>query len=365
MKKIVTFLLIFVSAFTLFAYPVLAAPSGRSGERVLLAKDEIVNHDYFSAGNYVTVSGIVNGDAYVAGETVIVDGTVNGDLLVAGRKVDIRGIIKGDVRVVGKSVTVSGNIAGNLTIGGSDVELTNTASIAGSVVAGASQMAVAAPIGKDLTAGVGKLTVESKVKGDVNYWSDADVTMGPDATVSGRVERRALPEQKSKPSPGSMVAPFAGFKLINMIGLFILGLILLRLAPVYAKETVARIHARPWFALFIGFCAVIMVPVTILVLMMTVIGFPLAMVGVFAFILLCTFAKVFAALAIGTYILARMSKKENDFGALTLGIVVSLFLMMIPVVGWIVLTIIFLKSLGGLILQHREFYLTLRAKKLV
>src|SRR5687767_13900949 len=68
---------------------------------VYLSKGEIINHDYFAAGNTVNLSGTVNGDAYIAGGNVTVDGTVNGDLLAAGGNVTILGKVTGNVRTAG------------------------------------------------------------------------------------------------------------------------------------------------------------------------------------------------------------------------------------------------------------------------
>lgn len=363
MKKILSLLLIFVVTVSLFSSTV-SAGSDDPRDDVLLARDEVINRDYFSAGEVITLSGIVNGDAYMAGESVIVDGTVNGDILAAGRKVEIRGVVTGDVRVAGERVIVTGKIGGNLTVGAAEVELESSAAIAGSIVAGASEMNIAASVGKGITAGVGKMRVEKYVGGDVNYWSDAELALGPDASVSGTVSRHAIP-QNEKPAVQSAAYPFAGFQLISTIGFFILGWLFLRLMPSYTSSALDRIREKPLLSFFVGFCAVIVAPVTIFLGFVSILGIPLAVFGLLTFLLVCLVAKYFAALVLGTFILKYFNPKFSSLAALAIGLILTSLLMLIPVVGWLVAGGVFLISLGGLILHHRDFYLALRGKKLV
>ena len=46
------------------------------GKTVILSKDQIIDHDYFAAGDTVTIDGTVNGDAYVAGGQVNINGVI-------------------------------------------------------------------------------------------------------------------------------------------------------------------------------------------------------------------------------------------------------------------------------------------------
>src|SRR3989344_6092573 len=121
-----------ILAFLLLLTPSVIAAQGFGNEPepkkiTVLAPDEVVNKDYFAAGEIVEISGTVNGDVYAAGGQVYVDGVVNGDLLVAGGTVTISGEVTQNVRAAGGQITVTGNIGRNTTIAGGNIELTNTA----------------------------------------------------------------------------------------------------------------------------------------------------------------------------------------------------------------------------------------------
>src|SRR3989304_2723082 len=83
MKKV--FLLAFLILLTAtFATSAFAAKNFQRNETVLLSKDDVVEGDYFAAGERVTIAGTVNGDAYVAGGNVIVGGHYAADLIAGG-----------------------------------------------------------------------------------------------------------------------------------------------------------------------------------------------------------------------------------------------------------------------------------------
>lgn len=373
MKKVLGFLIVGIISVVPFvaahAHGAVAhaEDSAAAGGRVLLAKDQVVDHDYFAAGESVTIEGVVNGDAYVAGNTVTVTGTVNGDVLVAGRYVDVRGVVSGDVRGAGERVVIAGKVGGNLTLAGSTVEVMSTAVIPGSIVAGAGDLTVSAPIGKGITAGVGNLRIDNTVGGDLTYWSEHDLELAPDASVSGAVVRHDMPkaEKKEKVAAGALAGIIASFKLLEMIGFIIMGVLVIKLLPRYTGDVIAHTRTRPWVALFVGFCAVILFPVSVLILLATLVGIPLAFVLLLSFILICVFAKIFAALFVGQTVLSLFTKTPNMYGALFIGILAFFILMVIPVVGWLAASVLFLMSLGGLILHKKKLYMSLSSKKQV
>lgn len=358
-----------VSIISVFAFSLSAraAESMEKGERVLLGKDEIVNRDYFAAGESVTIEGVVNGDAYVAGNTVTVTGTVNGDVLVAARYVDVRGIVTGDIRGAGERVVISGKVGGNLTLAGSSVEISSSALIPGGIVAGAGEMTVSAPIGKGITAGVGTLRIDKSVGGDLTYWSEHDLALGTDATVSGTVVRHDIPKQekKERAAAGAVAGAIAGVKFLEMIGFLIMGALVIKLMPHYTASVIEQTRAKPWLSLFVGFCFTIIAPVSVIILLATLIGIPLAFVVLLSFILICVFAKIFAALFVGKAVLSVFSKKPNMYGSLFVGIIVFFVLMVIPFLGWIAIAVLYLMSLGGLLLQKKQLYKSMTDKKIV
>ena len=95
-----------------------------TGDRVVLSAEEVIDHDYFAAGEIVEIYGTVNGDVYVAGGQLIINGTINGDLLAAGGQMSIDSTVPQNARIAGGQISVDGNIGRNLTIGGRKNETT-------------------------------------------------------------------------------------------------------------------------------------------------------------------------------------------------------------------------------------------------
>ena len=204
---------------------ILVAPVAARGTNppkiVMLEKNTIVNHDYFAAGDSITVSGTVNGDAYVAGGTVTMNGTINGDLFVAGGTVNISGNILHDLRAAGGTINISAPIPGNITVAGGNVNVAKDARIGGSILAGAGTLELLSPVGRGMNVGAGTLTIGNRVNGDVtagagtlsmlpdatvtgnlNYWSKNDATLGTGATVSGLLVRHEPPAKMERKLPG-------------------------------------------------------------------------------------------------------------------------------------------------------------------
>lgn len=368
MKKLIGFLLLSVLSFLSFAPAALAKGSMQSGNRIILEKNEVVDGNYFAGGESVLLSGIVSGDAYVAGNSVVVEGTVKGDLLVAGSDLDIRGTVTGDIRAIAGNITISGKVGGNLTLGAGKVLIADSAALGGSIVAGAGDLNIAAPVGKGITAGVGRLYLADKVGGDLDYWSEEELVMSGDATVSGTLTRHAVPKSEKRPqqlAAGAVAGVALGFKLIEMLGLLLIGVIMLRVIPLYTAGVITEINKKPWLSLLIGFIALIMVPVTILVLLTTIIGIPLALVGALAFLLLLTFAKIFAALFLGIKVVGYFAKSPSPYASLTVGFVLYYALFLVPVLGWLAVAVLYLMAVGGLALHRKSFYDSLRTKKLI
>src|ERR687892_929224 len=99
-----------------FASPALAF-DGRSGDRIVIESDEVIDDDlYVTAGEF------------------ILDGTVNGDLIAMGQTIMINGTVEGDVMAAGQTIVVNGTVTGAIRIAGSVLLLSETASVGGDII---------------------------------------------------------------------------------------------------------------------------------------------------------------------------------------------------------------------------------------
>lgn len=368
---------------------VFAQTSLRSGENPTLPPDEVINSDYFAAGNTVNLSGIVNGDAYLAGGNINVDGIINGDLLVAGGNLNLRGRVTGDIRAAGGQLNIGTDIGGNLTALGGNVTVEQGAIVAGSLVSGAGNLLVNAPIGKgatfgggnvaisntiggDINAGVGNLTLNrgAKIAGNLNYWAKQNASLSPEASISGQIIRHEPVEGTTpKPAPPDVASFLAGFfafwKTVSFISALILGLLLIRFLPNYMDSSSGLIRSNFWKCLLTGFITVIVFPIMLIFLLLTVLGVPAAFVLALIFMLVSYFAKIIISLSIGRKLLQFFNSNASNYWAFTLGIIVYYILSVVPIIGWILEFMLYLAGLGGILILKRNLYVSLNSKKII
>jgi cytoskeletal protein CcmA (bactofilin family) len=347
-------------------------------EIVTLPAGETVNRDYFAFGERVEISGTVNGDVYVAGGQVLVDGKVNGDLLAAGGTISISGTVSQDARVAGGRITISGDIGRNLTVGGGNVELTDSARIARSLVIGAGNVTLAAPVRGDVTAAAGNLTVLDRINGslraaagnirltsravvdgNLTYWSNHPASIDPSAKVGGRIIRKT-PREISRTSALKIVGVIGGLillaKIISFISTLILGLLFIYFFPRYTQATVSAIRNRPLASLGAGFLALVVTPVVVIVLLVSVVGIPLALILAAALFIGIYLARLWVLIWTGRSLFEWFGREARPGWALVVGLIIYFFLTLIPLVGGLVTLVVILLGAGAALLSMREPY---------
>jgi len=382
-KKLIAVLVV-VLIIPFFVGTVSAAKNLQRNEVVLLSKDDVVEGDYFAAGERVTIAGTVNGDAYVAGGNVIVEGEINGDLIAAGGTVNVRGKVAQNVRVAGGQVTVSGDVGGNVTLVGGSLEISDSAKIAGSLVSAGGNLSVFAPIGKgatigagsatignlingNVTAGVGELalTPSAKVDGDLTYWSDADAQIQDGAEVLGKTTHN-FPQKKETQEPKKALGGFlAFFKIASFLAALIIGAILIKFAPQFTKATAETVADKTALSLGIGLAALIITPLLILIIAVTIIGIPLAMILLVLFLITIYLSKIFVSVTIGRKIVEITNQKVGDYAVFILGLLVYTLLTLVPVIGVLVAILAVLGGVGAIVMTKKSIYKQLRTKKII
>lgn len=353
-------------------------------ELVSLPAGAVINKDYFAYGERVEISGTVNGDVYVAGREILVDGRINGDLLAAGGTITISGSVSQNVRVAGGEITLSGKIGRNLTVAGGNVGLNESAAVAGGLVAAAGRVRLAAPVGKDAKIAAGsvlvsgpvngnleavtgdvRLTSKAVVSGDLIYWSQRIASITQGAKVGGVVTRKTMPEFP-RPRVGTLLGALAGVllvaKLVSFVSTLILGLLFVYVLPRYTQSTVSILRQRPWASLGVGFVALVVTPVAAGMLLITVLGVPLALMVTALYLMAIYLVRVFVILWFGTALFAWRGREVRPVWALVTGLFVYSLVTLIPFIGGFVTLFVVLFGLGAALLADRSVFLAAREK---
>ncbi|GCF12784.1 hypothetical protein Harman_07190 [Haloarcula mannanilytica] len=314
---------------------------------------------YQGAGDTIVVGADETYDSIegVAG-TIVVRGTVTGDVAAAAGTVHVTetGAVGGNVEAAAGTVRIDGTVGGDVSAAGGTIEIGETARIGGDLDAGAGFVAIHGTIDGTVRAGAEEIVLgpTASIGGDVRY-DAATITRAPEAAVTGSV----IQDESIGDSAGPDFGAFAFPSWLGVIyGLFVnllLGVILLAAFPSFSARVAERVGENPATSGGVGLLTLVAVPVVLVVLLLTIVGIPLSLVGAVAFGIAAWVAAVYGQFAVGSWALS-LADRENRWLALAVGLVGFAILGAVPVLGGLLELVAFLLGLGALALTLRESY---------
>lgn len=389
MKKIII-LLIPLLCLLFVAKIAFASDTTRTPVTVTLPPNQTINHDYFAAGDTVTILGTINGDVYTAGGTVTVLGKVNGDVLAAGGNVTISGNVSQDVRVAGGTVHVAGTIGQNLTVVGGTIDVSSDAKIGRSVTFAGGQVLMFAPVTRDVNFAGGDISFNNRIEGnvtgyagtlnllpntaiagDLTYTSTEPVSLQSGAKVTGTTnhilpkphERKA--QESGKNVALGIIAILTWIKVVSLISTLIIGLILIKLFPNYLENFDHMLTTRGWACFGLGVVTAIVAPVAFILLLITVIGLPLAFLMLGIYLVSLFLAKMLTVIILGKKIVNWVSPKKGYVWGLIIGAFLYELITFITPINLFITLVTYAIGLGAVILLTQNYYRDLRTKKLI
>jgi cytoskeletal protein CcmA (bactofilin family) len=346
---------------------VLAADT-RQGQSVTVGPNEVVNDDLYVMAGTVDIQGTVNGNLIAFGATITVSGTVTRDVMASGGTISIPGDVQGSARLAGSQVTVNGKIAGDLVVAGSTVTLGSEASVGRDVLAAAGtstfagsiardaqiaggNVVLGGPIGGNATVFDTSLTLNSgaAVRGDLNYTSNQGVSQASGSSVAGSIHR-SYPDNNG----GGFVSSLIGW-LQTLVGFFLLGALLILLAPGFDVKAMAAFRAAPWTRLGVGVALLLTIPVVALfafILGLFVGGWWLGLFLAVLYLLALALGYTVAGQMVGDLVLRRLRRVEtHPLLSLLTGLVILLGLGAIPWFGGLVGLVASTWGLGVVVLS--------------
>jgi len=326
------------------------AQSFHAGETVIVGKSETIDSMLVAAGNSVNVAGIVNGDVYCAGQDITISGTVNGDVICVGFNVFVSGKINGDIRLAGQTVTVSGYVRGNASLASESLFLQNGGVITGDILGGAesanldgsvgrdlafasSSLLVNGEVGRDIKGNVESLTIGSSglVKGNVDYSSFNDPVVLSGGEIKGSVTIYEPDERQSSFNQPSASMAFMGFVFFSA-SMLVVGVALAFLTPRVLDNAAQKSRKSPWSVIAAGLISLIVVPIGIIMLLVSVVGIPLAFIIGLLWMLTLALSAPFTGYALGY---AIISQKTNQPSLIMLvGLSLLCLIFFIPLIGF-------------------------------
>jgi hypothetical protein len=250
-----------------------------------------------------------------------VDANTDGDdrIVLVGSVLIDRDETAGDIYVLDGDVTIRGTVTGDVVVADGDVTIRGT--VEGDVVTVTGQ----ATLGR-----------RGNVRGDITY-ADNEPVQTPGSQVGGEVKKFDVADAGIL----GAIATLIGIT----VSLFLLGLLLLLLAP-RAADAVARTAREKALVSFgVGFLAFFLIPIIAFAALFTVVGIPLGIILLLLVLPLYAISYVTAAFALGRRII-----KGSRILAFLVGLVILGLLSLIPIVGSLIGLLATMFGLGLLLL---------------
>jgi len=337
----------------------------RTGEDVVrIAADETIAGTLIAAGDSVTVEGVVDGDLFAAGERIEITGRVTGNVYAVGEEHEITGEILGSLVVAGEVVDISGSVGGNLYAAGSTVFLRETAK-ARDLVLGAGTGRVEGVVARDLLGAGESMQIRGQIGRDARTWSGS-FGLAETASIGGNLEIHTTPSGLIEIAPGAKIGgekrelrdmdgeePSHGWAHDHLIAPLLFGVacLLTGLAFYALVPSLFGVQVGDAAALgrSMGLGALVMLggPVLMICLAITVVGVPLAVIVLFAY-LTALFVALLAVAALLGNTLWRVDPVDLGTFAkhLATGLAILLLVLHAPYVGFVLRSLTLLIGLG-------------------
>lgn len=293
----------------------------------------------------VPIGETVEQDVQAVGGTVVVRGSVYGNVTAVGADVLVTGVVSGDVTAVGGTVTVEGAVGDDVRAAGGAVRFMEDSQVGGNASATAMDVSMAGTVDGDATVSArhAELIRGGSIGGDLRY-ADA-VSSSGNPQVGGETSRigglAAHPLAVFAGVPGFVVPVY------GMVSTFLVGAILLVALPKFSMRVLANVARDPLETTLTGILAAVAIPVALAVAAITVVGLPLAVVGVVLLAVLVWLGSIYGRFALGAWLLSRIDA-EQRWLSLVVGVLVVGLATLVPILGRAVEIGVLLLGFGAL-----------------
>lgn len=360
----------------------------RTGETVIIRQEEVIEGDFFIAGEMVEFSGKINGDLYIVGNQVLVSGEVDGDLLAVGSEISITGVVTQNVRAMGAQITIEGDVGRNISLAGVNINSSDSSYIAGSLSGVAGNISLSGPVGGNVNATGGSFEIKSTVKGnveastgqlklapgaeilgDLNYRSDNEAEISDKTSVAGKISRHSSGNGAVEGAKYNLEKITGGWtktgRVFSFFAILLMGLVLIKLFPSFFKSSLDILNKSPLKSLGIGFVGAFSFPFIIVFILITFIGIPLALTLFVFYVFALYISKVFIILWTGIFLFEKTNQKAGFGWAFVLGLIVYSVIVTLPVLGSILTFLATLAGFGIILINTKRTYLSARKKSLI
>lgn len=352
-----------------FTLPLTAlAMTGYSDNVVVLEKDQVHEGNYYVAGNVIEIYGTVNGDIFAAGDTITIDSeNINGDVFIAGSSVSIKGKINGSLRIAGENIDLSGEVIRNAMVAGKNFTVDSDSKLAGHLTFWGQVLSMSGQVDGRVEGAMENIRISGTVGQDLDVYLSSDkgagIYLSDGGKIGGTVYYKALKEFEinenvvtgevtfskiaKKAAPVFGMAILLGL-IIKFFGMLIVGMIGFYLWPKFFANSYELMYKKSVKTFFKGLLLLIVTPIACILIAITVIGLPVAIIAMALWAMLLYLATVMAAWLLGKFVKEKLFAKSkwHNLAILALGILLLIILKLIPIVGWVIVFVLYIIAWG-------------------
>lgn len=311
--------------------------TANSGQNVIFDAKSSTKGVYAAGGGAIDLGGSFDDDIFLAGGTISVSGPVGGDVLIGGGTVKVTGEVKGSVRMAGGTVELDGKVGRNVLLMGGTLKVGKNADIAGETLIFGGTVFFDGHAAKAVNAWGGSFLVNGSMDGDVNIYTGDDcgrsacVTVGPSAVIKGNLTYAAAQEANVDPNAKisgtvtrkditqqaaaakKFVQEFVTFgRLWNLFSSLVVGLLIALLLPKTVRTVGETMLKRVGASMGWGALLFFATPVALIMLAVTLIGIPLALILGALYVLGLYVSQIFLGYVVGNALIKKLRKSAPD-----------------------------------------------------
>lgn len=324
--------------------------------------------DVLASGGMVHVTDSVPGDAMLAGGNLEFSGATGGDYLGAGGSQVITGRIHGSARVAGGEIRVAAPIDRNATIAGGNIELDGASIVGHNAYLAGGTVRVAGTVRQVLHVTGGTVVLDGAVGGNVEV-DATELRVGSRAAIAGSMRYR-VPREKVHIDSAAQIAgtvtalpardwrgTLLVFRLVWLLGFLLAGAVAVALAPRFARDAAERLQLRPGLSVLLGIVWLIVVPIICVLIAITLIGLPLALLLGAVYMVLAYVGRFVLAVWLGQRMLGDRVRPGTAGAVVSFlaGAIILAIVALVPLLGPLVTLAATVCGLGALLLAIRAW----------
>ena len=350
--------------FAIGASAAYASPVIRTGETISLKSDQSVAGDFYAVGGTLTNSASVGGDSTIIAGTVTQDGSTTVDFSALAGRVELHAPVGDDVRVVGGNVILADKVGGDVVVVGGELTVLSTASIAGDIIFYGGTLTVEGPVHGSIFGRAEHVRIDAKVEKDIDVTAQSELVFGAHADVVGHTVYRS-PKEAVRAVDAVFGGPLSRDaealfttnensrpSFVPFFVLLFTGFVARFLCAEWLTTFFARLQTSNGHAMLVGFAALILVPIAVLLLFVSVLGMLLGGALLAFYIGLIVLAVGIAGVFFGG-VIARVVTGKVSYSVLWVLVGTGVFytLQFIPYIGTLCALALVLTVFGGFVMH--------------